>query len=245
MPTSLFYNAYNSTNEQQLLDDLVNESIRIHGLDFYYVARNLGNFDKILGEDDQSSYTRTWLIAGLIKDIFGYSGAGSLMSKFGGLEIKDQIIVSIGVSEFRDEVTDDENSITRPREGDLLFFPLHKKSFQISFVNQLEFFYPLGNLTTYECTADLFTYSGEVFNTGIEDIDKLYEKFSENTLVWAFRDSDGEPLRDENGDYYVVDNYSQSTIDPMNDSDEFTKEGKDIVDFTMDDPFADGVNKII
>ena len=244
MPVSHFYDTYNNSPEQNLLEDLVNESVSKTGIDFYYIARDLNNFDKVLGEDDQSSYSNSWLIMGHLKDIFGYAGAGNLMSKFGGLEIKDQIIVSIPTREFQNEVGID-TGYTRPREGDLLFFPLHKKIFQISFVNQLEFFYPLGKLTTHEVTADLFTYSGEVFNTGIDDIDKLQTQFTQNLFDWALKDENGVPLMDENGDYYVVDNYNRTTIDPMDDSTQLNTEASDILDFSEEDPFADFPNERI
>ncbi len=168
----------------------------------------------------------------------GYAGGGELMSKFGGLEIKDQIIVSIPVREFDNEIGLDSGFV-RPREGDLLFFPLHKKAFQISFVNQLEFFYPLGRIMTYECTAELFTYSGETFNTGIDDIDLLQTNFSLNVFDWALKDENSIPLIDENGDYLVVDEFTTVGVDPLSDNSEFNTELPGFLDFSEEDPFSD------
>lgn len=237
MPTSVFFDTYQNSPEQHLIEDLVNESVHIHGIDFFYIAKTLNNFNKIYDEDDQSSYSNAWLINGQLKDVFGYAGAGNIMSKF-GVEIKDQIIVSIPMREFQTEIGS-ETGYTRCREGDLLFFPLHKKCFEISFVNQLEFFYPLGNMTTWECTCELFQYSGEIFNTGIADIDLLQTTFSQNLYDWAFLDENDAPLLDENEDLILVDGYNVTTIDPMDDSVALATDVDDILDWSIEDPFSD------
>jgi hypothetical protein len=244
MPVSHWYNTFENPPEAQLIDDLINECVGIVGVNFQYIARDLGVFDKIYGEDDQSTYSQTWLIKGYLKSIFGYSGGGDLMTKFGGVEIKDQIIVSIPVREFMDEIGEDTGFI-RPREGDLFFFPQHKKVFQINFVNQMEFFYPLGRINTWECTADLFTYSGEKFNTGIEDIDSLQKSFTLDIFDWALKDENGIPLMDENGDYLVVDQFSTTQIDALSDTEELNKTLGDVLDFSEDDPFGDFTHRKI
>src|SRR5260221_2272420 len=157
MPLNPYFDVTNDITDQNLIEDLTNEVINTLGMNMYYVSKTLTNFDKLYGEDDQSTYNSAWTIAAYVKDIFGYAGAGQMMSKF-GVNIDDQIIVSIAAREFNTEIAAD-SSLTRPQEGDLLYFPLHKKTFQINFVNQLEFFFPLGKLYTYECTCELFQYS--------------------------------------------------------------------------------------
>jgi hypothetical protein len=243
MPVNPLYDTYEDTLDQNLIEDLINESVQIHGINFYYITKTLVNFDKIYGEDDQSTYSQAWTIAGQIKDVFGYAGAGNMMSKF-GVEMKDQIIVSIPSREFNTQISA-SSVLIRPQEGDLLYFPLHKKCFQISFVNNLEFFFALGHLTTYEVTCELFNYAGEIFNTGIPDIDILQLKFSENLFNWAIKDENGVPIRDENSDVVMVDGYSPTTIDPLDDTVELTKDLSTILDFSEDDPFADYTHKRI
>jgi hypothetical protein len=66
---------------------------------------------------------------------------------------------------FKQQVTDIDSTIIRPREGDLIYFPLSKSLFEINFVEHENPFYPLGRLYSYFITAELFTYSYEKINT--------------------------------------------------------------------------------
>ena len=92
--TSRYFQNYNRL-EQNLVESLINESIRIYGIDCYYIARNFNNLDKVYAQDDQSSYTYAWLIAIYLKNVLGFAGDREFLSKFAGLEIRDQVIFSI------------------------------------------------------------------------------------------------------------------------------------------------------
>jgi len=180
--SSVFFNNFASTGEQELLEDLVVESIRIYGVDVYYIPRNLINYDKLLGEDDQSTYTRAMLMEMYIESIDGFTGDGNFMSKF-GLEIRDQVIFAAARRTFQSEVAAYTGQL-RPNEGDLIYFPLNKKCFQIKFTDKFEMFFQLGSLTTWKMTCELFEYSNEVFNTGVYDIDVISKRFSNaNTII--------------------------------------------------------------
>lgn len=52
MATNVFFRNYDNFNEQQLIDDLVIESIKMYGVDVIYVKRSLGAVDEVLNEDD-------------------------------------------------------------------------------------------------------------------------------------------------------------------------------------------------
>ena len=62
---------------------------------------------------------------------------------------------------------------TRPKEGDLIYFGLTSKLFQIMFVEHELPFYQVGTLPTFDLTCELFTYSDEALDTGIDTIDKI------------------------------------------------------------------------
>lgn len=241
---NFYFQNYTNNNEQGLLDDLVCEATSIAGMDVYYVARDVNTYDKLYGEDVNSSYTKSWKVAVYLKDIFGYAGDKSIMSKFAGFEIRDQIIVSLPFRFFDDEMQN-ELGYSRPHEGDLIHFPFNQTTFQIKFVNQNEMFYQLGSLHSYELTCELFEYSNETFNTGIYDIDKLQTYFSTNLLDYALRADDGTPLLTDTGDYLLVDAYNITTIDPNDDSAEVEKEAAVIIDWTPNDPFNDQINRVI
>mgnify|MGYP003348856930 CR=1 FL=1 len=116
MATSVFFNNFQASGEQELLDSLIIESIRIFGHDCFYIPRKLNNYDSVYGADDQSSYEQAILMEMYIKSIDGFSGDGNFMSKF-GLEIRDQVTFSIAQRVFADEVGA-YTTLTRPREGD-------------------------------------------------------------------------------------------------------------------------------
>ena len=239
MATNFFFNNFKSSQEQLLLENLIIESIRIYGEDMLYIPRNLNNFDNIYGEDDQSSYTKAFPIEMYIKSIDGFSGDGNFMSKF-GLEIRDQVVFSMAQRVFADEIGS-VTPITRPREGDLIYFPLNNKCFQIKFVNKFEMFYQLGALQTWEVTCELFEYSNEKLSTGIAEIDRLQKTFSTNVLDYALFDEDGSYLTDEEDNYLVQEKYNLSTIlDGSAENDFIQTESDSFVDWSTQDPFSEG-----
>lgn len=246
--TSVFFNNYNSSGEQELLESLIIESISIFGQDMQYIPRQIRNFDRLYTEDDQSTYNQAFMIAMYIKSIDGFQGDGNFMSKF-GLEIRDQIILTVPRATFNEEI----GMITgqpRPNEGDIVFFPLNKKCFQIKSVNKFEIFYQLGALQTWELTCELFEYSDEVFNTGIADVDSMQKNLTTDALDYSWTDEFGNYLVDESGNYFVVDTYNIETIDAAADNDTIMTGGANnfassgasaFVDFSASNPFSEPV----
>jgi hypothetical protein len=238
MATNFFFNNFQSSQEQLLLENLIIEAIKIYGEDMLYMPRKLNNYDAIYGADDQSSYEAAYPIEIYIKSVDGFSGDGNFMSKF-GIEIRDQVIFSVAQRIFNDEVGTYTTQV-RPNEGDLIYFPLNKKCFQIKYVNKFEMFYQLGALQTWEMTCELFEYSGETIKTGIPEIDILQKKFSTNILDWGITDEGGDPLKDEDDEYIVLENSSLNDLIPSADNDEIQRESDLFVDFTARDPFSEG-----
>lgn len=238
MATNIFFRNYDNSMEQQLLEDLIIESIRQYGEDMFYIPRKLGNFDPIFGEDDQSSYENTYLCELYIKSVDGFEGDGTFLSKF-GLEIRDRATFTIAKRVFEEEIGANED-MPRPNEGDLIYFPLNKKCFQIKYVEKFSMFYPLGTLPTYDLQCELFEYSGENMNTGIEEIDSLQKDFSINAIEYVLRDEDGSILLDTDGNYLVQESYLQNEmITDTEDNELIQKEGDEILDFSSKDPFSE------
>jgi hypothetical protein len=172
-----------------------------------------------------------------IKSVDGFSGDGNFLSKF-GLEIRDQVIFSVAQRSFYNEIGMYNNQV-RPNEGDLIYFPLNNKCFQVKFVNKFEMFYQLGALQTWELTCELFEYSGERMNTGIPEIDAMQKRLSLNELDYALKTEDGYYMTDENGDYITNENYSITNIIGTGTNEVFSGES-DIIDFSQIDPFSEG-----
>ena len=172
MPTNTYFRNFDARNEQELLHSLVTESIQIYGHDVNYIPRTLVNEDTILGEDSISEYKDAYSIEMYIKSVDGFEGEGDLVSKF-GLEIRDQIVFSVARRAF-----EGLDIGVRPKEGDLIYFPLTEKIFQIMFVEHETPFYQTGALPTFDLTCELFTYSDEKIDTGVEEVDVIEQKQS-------------------------------------------------------------------
>lgn len=247
MATNFYFNNFQSSQEQLLLENLIIEAIKIYGEDMFYIPRKINNFDALYTEDDNSSYEQAFSLEFYIKSVDGFSGDGNFMSKF-GLEIRDQIVFSVAQRVFSEEVGG-YTTLVRPREGDLIYFPLNKKCFQIKYVNKQEMFYQLGALQTWEMTCELFEYSNETFNTGIPEIDAIQNKFSTDILDYAMKDQEGNFLTTENGEYIVSEAYNLESIVPGAEND-IIQEGQansafpigsnDFIDFSEKDPFSEG-----
>ena len=240
MASSFFFNNFKSSQEQLLIENLIIEAIKIYGEDVYYIPRNINNLDKLYYTDDQSSYNHAILIEMYIKSVDGFAGDGNFMSKF-GLEIRDQVVFSVAQRVFNEEVSAYTSNII-PNEGDLVYFPLNRKCFQVKFVNKFEMFYQLGGLQTWELTCELFEYSNEIFNTGIAEIDAIQVKFDTNIISWSVLTETGEALLTEDSNYIVSENYDLEVIDPTSENKTIQDESNEFIDFSESDPFSEGEN---
>ena len=205
----------------------------------YFIPRNPNTIDKIYGEDPSREYIHAIPVELYVKNIEGFAGEGDFLSKF-NIQIRDQITLSIARRVFEQEVGYLE-SITRPREGDLIYLPLNKKIFEIKFVEHEAIFYQLGALQMYDLKCELFEYNNEYFATGIETIDALMKTYSlsEEVSAGIFTES-GMYLMDEDKYSILQENYDINTNDPLADNDEFEDEATGYIDFSERDPFSEG-----
>lgn len=252
-PTSVFFNKFDYSGEQQMLDKLVVEAIQIYGQDMFYIPLRRGNFDGLYYEDDQNYFDKAYQIECYVKTVDGFVGQQSFMSKF-GLEIRDEVIISIARTTFDNEVLNHENiTQTRPLEGDLIYFPLNKKAFDITFVDNKPFFYQFGKLQMYDCTCQLFEYSNELFSTGIPEIDSLQEKYSFETFDYAIKTESGTGnnvlvTESGTGNTAIVNelyNWNEDNYDPLSDNDRLEDESNrdgspantSLIDWSENNPF--------
>ena len=240
MSTNVFFNNFESYSEQNLIEDLIIESIKIYGHDLYYCPRTIEKKDDVFGEGVISSYNDAYLIEMYIKNVEGFEGEGAFLSKF-NIQIRDEITFTVANRVFADEVGAAE-IIERPREGDLIYFPLSEKVYVVKFAeHEAPNFYQLGALQCYDLRCELFEYSHEDLNTGIPQIDDLEELYSRNIAV-SNTDSahaNGDVIMDANtGRPVAADSYSVE--DPFSENATFQTGGAGIIDFTETDPFSEG-----
>jgi hypothetical protein len=238
MATSFYFNNFGASQEQLLIENLVVESIKIYGHDLYYLPRTLVNSDDIYAEETYSRFDSQYFIEMYIKNVEGFAGQGDFLSKF-NLEIRDQVTFTVSRRAFSEEVGA-LTSFVRPREGDLIYFPLNRKLFEIKFVEHEAIFYQLGALQTFDLVCELFEYNNEVFNTGIAEIDDKQKPLTFNMSDFGIMLESGLALADEEGFDLIQEQYDLKVQDPVSDNYDIQSESDGILDFTEIDPFSEG-----
>ena len=150
MPTTnLYFNNYAFSGEQNLIEDLITESIKIYGVECMYMPRTLVNEDLLFGEDRLSKFETAYPIEMYIKSVDGFEGEGDFLSKF-NIQIRDEMVLTVSQRRFSEElqVSDTTDETARPVEGDLIYFPLNNKVFEVKFVEHESIFYQMGGLQT-------------------------------------------------------------------------------------------------
>jgi len=168
-----------SPGEQRLIQNLINEQLQIYGVEVTYIPRKFVNKQSIIEEVQSSKFDDNFLIEAYVNTYEGYSGAGDIMTKF-GVSLRDEITLTISKERFEDFIApflnDDEYELaTRPREGDLIFFPLGTRLFEVKFVEHEQPFYQLGKNYVYQLQCELFEYEDELIDTGVDEIDREIE----------------------------------------------------------------------
>ena len=212
----------------------------MYGHDLYYLPRTRIEDDLIYGEDSYSEFNSQYFVEMYIKNIEGFAGQGDFLSKF-NLEIRDQVTFTVARRTFNEEVGA-YTAFVRPREGDLIYFPLNNKIFEIKFVEHEAIFYQLGALQTFDITCELFEYNNEVFNTGIPLVDEKQKDLTFNLSDFAIKTETGLAIADEDMNDLILESFSLDTQDPISDNTELETEGDSILDFSEIDPFSEGGN---
>lgn len=165
-------------SEQRLVQQLINEQLKIYGIDVTYIPRKYVRRDTILNEVQSSKFDDFYTIEAYVNTYEGYSGQGDILTKF-GMSLRDELTITISRERFEEFIapflsTDEDNemsSILRPREGDLVYFPLGERLFEVKFVEHEDPFYQLGKNYVYVLKCELFEYEDELIDTSISEID--------------------------------------------------------------------------
>jgi hypothetical protein len=165
-----------SKTEQNLIQDLINEQLRMYGVEVYYLPRQYATEKTIIKEVIESKFENAYPIEAYVDTYEGYNGLGTLMSKF-GIQEMDDLILTISKERFENYITPLIKNITniklstRPKEGDLIYFPLGDRLFEIKYVEHEKPFYQLQKNYVYQLTCELFRYEDEVIDTNVDEID--------------------------------------------------------------------------
>ncbi len=165
-----------SSGEQNLIQDLINEQLRMYGVEIYYIPRQYVSKKSVIKEVIQSKFDSSYPIEAYVDNYDGYGGPGTLLSKFGIQDIDDLTLI-ISKERFENYISPLIKDLpnvelsSRPKEGDLVYFPLGDRLFEIKYVEHEKPFYQLKKNYVYELRCELFRYEDEILDTGVEHID--------------------------------------------------------------------------
>ena len=168
-------------NEQNLVQDLINEQLKMYGVECYYLPRKYLTTNTVIREVVQSKFDDAYPLEAYVNNYDVYQGNGTVLSKF-GIEVQQDINLTISKDRFENYITPlirNETGIklsTRPKEGDLIWFPLDDRLYEIKFVEHAKPFYQLKELYVYELQCEVFRYEDETVDTGIGSIDDETEE---------------------------------------------------------------------
>ena len=181
MATSPYFRQ-NVRSEQNLYEDIIVESLKFFGQDIYYLPREVVHKDMIFNDQILSSFDHAYKIEVYVDNVEGFDGEGDLFQKF-GVEIRDAVTLSMARRRWNNEIRkyvreEKEGSYYRPREGDLIHIPMSQQTFEIQKVSDEDPFYQLGKLPLFKLRCELFEFTNERFDTGVEEIDDIEEVFA-------------------------------------------------------------------
>jgi hypothetical protein len=165
-----------SKTEQGLIQDLINEQLRMYGVEVHYLPRKYLTEKKVIREVIESLFDSAYPIEAYVNTYDGYGDNPTILSKF-GIQALNEISLTISRERFKNYISPlikEHSNIklsSRPKEGDLVYFPLGDRLFEIKYVEHEKPFYQLQGLYTYELRCELFRYEDEVIDTGVDEID--------------------------------------------------------------------------
>jgi len=215
---------HGTRNEQFLLQNLVEEHLKIFGMDVLYCPREIIQKDGVFNEEVIGEFNDSYLIEAYMENFDGFQGGGDLLTKFGVAQT-DEITMIISQQRFSDLISQfllidsDYQAPERPQEGDLIYLPLTSNYFEIKFVEHEEPFYQLGKGYVYKLKAELFEYSdekGDVFDSDEELVDYGYT-VKHYYLTTAGTNASGTPVVDGGAltNIFISDNGSKYNETPL------------------------------
>jgi len=193
-----YFNSTSYKTEQDIISDLRREAIQIFGQNFFYIKRDNFNYDNIMGEADLSKYNEAFEIEMFPESFDEFDGDKEFITKF-GMQLKDRVRIQVHFDRFIEET-----GMQFPREGDLLYWPIVKRYFEIKMADPDKYFNTLGKNYTWELTCEAFEYSNEDFITGT-DLDSISDDLKNLDNLDNEPASDNEELEIESDKIEVWD----------------------------------------
>lgn len=232
MAVNPYFNNHGYRPTQDLINDLVKESIKIHGINCLYIPREFKNMDMIFGEDSSAKFRYAFPIEMYLETATGYDGEKETISRL-GLENRDIIRLQVSKDRFIQETITfrkyfSDRQIERPTEGDLIYLSLDSGLYEIKFADQDADFYQQGKVYSFKLTCEKVRYSFEEVNLNDENLNKAMN----NQIEKIDNNNDG-----------IIDQFNiNEDLDhrPSINNNDFQNQSGDVYDFTENDPFSGG-----
>ncbi len=173
MPVSVYFNNQGATREQFLVEDLIIESIRNHGIDIYYLPRaSQSTVDDLFGDDPVKYFNAAYKIDMYLETFNEFEGNQEFFAKF-GLEIQKTAKVAVARRTFERAIATTIRNT--PKEGDLIYLPVQQKLLEIKQIEEEKNFFQAGKKAPYmyALSVETFRYNGELIKTGVDEIDQI------------------------------------------------------------------------
>lgn len=243
-PTNFYFQSGNTsgtTNEQRLIEDLILESISIYGHDVFYLPRTVVKLDNLFLEDVISQFTQAYPIEMYLANVTGWEGDREVFTKF-GIEVRDKATFIVAKRRWEDSVASEAQQLQlpdRPAEGDLLYLPKTDAMFEIKYVEHLDPFFQIGKFYIYSLQCELYQFSSEAIQTGIEEIDDDFRQKSSNVYDYELVSTSGDRILNQAGGAIVLQTFDINNNAPLADNDDFQRDAEEILDFTVINPFGE------
>ena len=215
-----------TSGEQGLVQDLINEQLKMYGVECFYLPRQYATTHKIIREVIESKFKQSYPIEAYVENFDGYGDNTVMLSKF-GIQSNKELTVTISKERFQNYITPLIKNLPninlpnveldhRPREGDLVYFPLGDRLFEVKFVEHEKPFYQLRKNYVYTLSCELFRPEDEILDTGIEEIDDTFDvDFNLMTVTVITSGSDASAAT-------RIDNGAVQTIEVTNRGERYT-----------------------
>ena len=140
------------------------------------MPRKYASSNTIIKEVIESKFDDAYPIEAYVESFDGYGENPTLLSKF-GIQATNELTLTISRDRFETYISPlmkneaDVRLSTRPKEGDLIYFPLGDRLFEIKYVEHEQPFYQLKKNYVFTLRCELFQYEDEVIDTGVDEID--------------------------------------------------------------------------
>ena len=168
MPLSPFF-LNGSPSEQRLVQDLVNEHLKLFGQDVLYLPRKIINQNTVIREITASKFDDSFRLEAYLVNTDGFGTPSDVLTKFGVRE-QDEVTLVVSKERYDDFITPFINqfpegeraSAVSPQEGDLIYLPLDNALFEIKYIERKVPFYQVNELFMYEFRCEIFEPEDEV-----------------------------------------------------------------------------------